>query len=63
MFHAFHCQHDNGLPDSTNFYRPKFWFVLSGASSPDLAFLSFPLIQAFSVKKTSTSDKQHFVLL
>ena len=54
MFHAYHCQHDNGLPDPTNFYRPKFWFVLSGASSPDSAFLSFPLIPALYVKKTSS---------
>ena len=54
LFHNLHCHHDNGLPDPTNLYRPKFWFVLSGASSPDSAFLSFPLIPAFSVKKTSS---------
>jgi len=32
----------------------KVRFVCAGASSPDSAFLSFPLIPAFSVKKTSS---------
>ena len=41
---------DNGLPDRTNFYRPKFWFVLSGASSSDSASLTSCQFQLLSKK-------------
>ena len=52
LFHNLHCHFkDNGLP-AFQTSLAKVRFVWAGASSPDSAFLSFPLIPAFSVKKT-----------
>jgi len=64
LFHNLHCHfEDNGYAGLQKLWSPNFRSCCSAASSSDSAFLSFPLISAFSVKKTSSLDKQHFVLL
>ena len=41
------------MPDFIDFTRQSIGLRFPAASSPDSAFLSFPLIPAFSAKKTS----------
>jgi len=42
------------MPDFIDFTRQSIGLRFPAASSPDSAFLSFPLIPAFSAKKTSS---------
>jgi hypothetical protein len=61
IFHAFHCLQDNGLAGTSEFLLAKVSILqLPVASSPDSAFFSFPLIPAFSVKKTSDLRQAKF---